>query len=62
MKIKITYTAAEAETMKKAKARLLELLPLAKVHDSKVPGGIEVCYIQQKAKMLHPAEGQKHLK
>ena len=50
MKIKITYTAGEAETMKKAKARLLELLPLAKVHDSKAPGGIEVCYIQQKAK------------
>lgn len=50
MKIKITYTAAETETMKKAKAQLLKLLPLAKVHDSKAPSGIEVCYIQQKAK------------
>lgn len=45
MKIKITYTAAEAAHFERIRAELMQTMPDARQHTSNAPGGVLIWYL-----------------
>ena len=45
MKIKITYTAAEAARFERIRADLIQSMPDARQHTSNAPGGVLIWYM-----------------
>ena len=45
MKIKITYTAAEAARFERIRADLIQSMPDARQHTSTAPGGLLIWYL-----------------
>ena len=45
MKIKITYTAAEAACFERIRADLIQSMPDARQHTSTAPGGVLIWYL-----------------
>jgi len=45
LKIRITYTAAEAASFERVRAELMQTVPDARQHTSASPGGVKVWYL-----------------
>lgn len=59
MKIKITYTAAEATRFERIRADLIQSVPDARQHTSTAPGGVLIWYLNACKK---PRERWRRLK